>query len=195
MAAPSAPPKPTDRVPPSNLEAERSVLGSLLLMNEAIDEVAEFLSAKHFYSDRHQAIYTAIHELYEQVDGLIGDSILSYDPVRKQWQQTWVTNRGSIMVIVGNVKDGALILEGEAHVKDGFNGAVRDSGMCRSLPNPCLNGFRWCEPVCGSIQDRDTDSGKKGRGHIIALHVKRNLLGNFYVPAVACLDDRDAHFI
>jgi hypothetical protein len=61
----------------------------------------------------------AIHELYEQVDGLIGDSILSYDPVRKQWQQTWVTNRGSIMVIVGNVKDGALILEGEAHLKDG----------------------------------------------------------------------------
>lgn len=61
----------------------------------------------------------AIHELYEQTDGLIGDSILSYDPVRKQWQQTWVTNRGSIMVIFGNVKDGALVLEGEVHLKDG----------------------------------------------------------------------------
>jgi hypothetical protein len=61
----------------------------------------------------------AIHELYEQTDGLIGDSLLSYDPVRKQWQQTWVTNRGSIMVIVGNVKDGALVLEGEVHLKDG----------------------------------------------------------------------------
>ncbi len=61
----------------------------------------------------------AIHELYEQNDGLIGDSILSYDPVQKHWQQTWVTNRGSIMVIVGNFKDGALVLEGEAHLKDG----------------------------------------------------------------------------
>jgi hypothetical protein len=61
----------------------------------------------------------AIHELYEQTDGLIGDSILSYDPVRKQWQQTWVTNRGAIMVIVGNFKDGALVLEGEVHLKDG----------------------------------------------------------------------------
>lgn len=61
----------------------------------------------------------AIHELYEQNDGLIGDSILSYDPVRKHWQQTWVTNRGSIMVIVGNFKDGALVLEGEMHLKDG----------------------------------------------------------------------------
>jgi len=61
----------------------------------------------------------AIHELYEQNDGLIGDSILSYDPARKHWQQTWVTNRGSIMVIVGNFKDGALVLEGEMHLKDG----------------------------------------------------------------------------
>jgi hypothetical protein len=61
----------------------------------------------------------AIHELYEQTDGLIGDSILSYDPVRKQWQQTWVTNHGSIMMIFGNFKDGALVLEGEAHLKDG----------------------------------------------------------------------------
>lgn len=61
----------------------------------------------------------AIHELYEQTDGLIGDSILSYDPVRKQWQQTWVTNRGSLMVLWGNFKNGALILEGEAHLQDG----------------------------------------------------------------------------
>jgi len=61
----------------------------------------------------------AIHELYEQTDGLIGDSILSYDPVRKQWQQTWITNRGSIMVIVGTFKDGALVLEGDVHLKDG----------------------------------------------------------------------------
>jgi hypothetical protein len=61
----------------------------------------------------------ALHELYEQGDGLIGDSILSYDPVRKQWQQTWVTNRGSLMVLWGNFKDGVLILEGESHLRDG----------------------------------------------------------------------------
>lgn len=61
----------------------------------------------------------AIHELYEQNDGLVGDSILSYDGVRKRWQQTWVTNRGSFMAIAGDIKDGALVLEGEAHLKNG----------------------------------------------------------------------------
>jgi len=60
-----------------------------------------------------------IHELYEQTDGLIGDSILSYDPVRRVWQQTWVTNHGSLMVVIGSLHDGALTLEGEMHVRDG----------------------------------------------------------------------------
>jgi hypothetical protein len=61
----------------------------------------------------------ALHELYEQNDGLIGDSILSFDPVRKQWQQTWVTNRGSIMLITGTFNGGTLVLQGEAHLADG----------------------------------------------------------------------------
>ena len=65
------------------------------------------------------ALGCALHEFYEQEDGLIGDSILSYDPVRKAWQQTWVTNRGSIMTIAGHFNDGALVLEGEVHLMDG----------------------------------------------------------------------------
>ena len=61
----------------------------------------------------------ALHERYEQADGLVGDSILSFDPVRRQWQQTWVTNRGSIMVLWGELRDGAIVLEGEVHLHDG----------------------------------------------------------------------------
>jgi len=61
----------------------------------------------------------ALHELYEQTDGLIGDSILSYDSVRKQWHQTWVTNRGALMQLYGTFKAGALVLEGEVHLQDG----------------------------------------------------------------------------
>lgn len=67
----------------------------------------------------------ALRERYEQNDGLIGDSILSYDPVRKHWQQTWVTNRGALMMIVGNFKDGALVLEGDVHLKDGSSALQR----------------------------------------------------------------------
>ncbi|WP_395646034.1 hypothetical protein [Terricaulis sp.] len=61
----------------------------------------------------------ALHERYEQADGLVGDSILSFDPVRRRWQQTWITNRGSNMVLWGELRDGALVLEGEVHLHDG----------------------------------------------------------------------------
>jgi hypothetical protein len=94
----------------------------------------------------------AIHELYEQGDGLIGDSILSYDPVRKHWQQTWVTNRGSIMVIVGNFKNGALVLEGEVHLKDGTSVMQRitwqsqDKGVRESAVLSKDGGKTW-EPA------------------------------------------------
>lgn len=91
----------------------------------------------------------AIHELYEQTDGLIGDSILSYDPVRKQWQQTWVTNRGAIMVIFGNFKDDALVLEGEAHLKDGrtvmqrITWKAKDKGVRESAVLSKDGGKNW----------------------------------------------------
>ena len=91
----------------------------------------------------------AIHELYEQVDGLIGDSILSYDPVRKQWQQTWVTNRGSLMVLWGDFKNDALILEGEVHLRDGqsvvqrITWTTRDDGVRESAVLSKDGGKTW----------------------------------------------------
>ena len=75
----------------------------------------------------------AIHELYEQTDGLIGDSILSYDAVKKSWQQTWVTNRGSFMYLTGAFKDGAVTLEGESHLRDGKTVLMRITWKAEGL--------------------------------------------------------------
>lgn len=91
----------------------------------------------------------AIHELYEQNDGLVGDSILSYDPVRKQWQQTWVTNRGAIMVLWGGFSEGALVLEGESHLKDGrsvmqrITWKAQDEGVRESAVMSKDGGKTW----------------------------------------------------
>jgi hypothetical protein len=91
----------------------------------------------------------AIHELYEQTDGLVGDSILSYDPVRKQWQQTWVTNRGSLMVLWGTFEGNALVLEGEVHLRDGtsvlqrITWQARDKGVRESAVLSKDGGKTW----------------------------------------------------
>src|SRR3989344_3340198 len=62
--------KPNDsginRMPPQNMEAEQSVLGSLLLDRDAIIKIADIVYADDFYDDRHRVIYQAILKLYDE---------------------------------------------------------------------------------------------------------------------------------
>ncbi len=55
-----------DRMPPQNLEAESSVLGSLMLDRDAIIRVADTVIADDFYDARHALIYENMLELYEK---------------------------------------------------------------------------------------------------------------------------------
>ena len=55
-----------DRLPPQSIEAERSVLGALLIDRDAVIEVAEVLRPDDFYRSDHGAIYGAILHLYER---------------------------------------------------------------------------------------------------------------------------------
>jgi len=54
------------KIPPQDLEAESSVLGSLLLESDAIIKVADFLSAEDFYHPPHQIIYQTILDLFNK---------------------------------------------------------------------------------------------------------------------------------
>ena len=58
--------RPIERVPPQNLEAEQSVLGSMLLDRDAIARVVESLRPEDFYRDLHRMIFTAMLELFER---------------------------------------------------------------------------------------------------------------------------------
>lgn len=55
-----------EKLLPQNIEAERGVLGSIIIDPEAIVQVADFLAADDFYRDAHRTIYEVIVQLYEQ---------------------------------------------------------------------------------------------------------------------------------
>lgn len=55
-----------DKLPPQSIEAEKSLLGSLMLDKNAIIKVADFLQARDFYKKIHQEIYQAILELFDK---------------------------------------------------------------------------------------------------------------------------------
>ncbi|HLB52003.1 replicative DNA helicase [candidate division WWE3 bacterium RIFCSPHIGHO2_12_FULL_38_15] len=57
---------PSVGIPPHDLEAEKSILGALLLDKDAIVKVVETLRSSHFYKSSHEKIYDAMLTLYEK---------------------------------------------------------------------------------------------------------------------------------
>jgi replicative DNA helicase len=55
---------PGHRIPPQDLDAERSVLGSMLLSTEAMADVVEILEPDDFFRSAHGKIYAALRLLF-----------------------------------------------------------------------------------------------------------------------------------
>ncbi len=55
-----------EKIPPQNLEAEMSLLGSILIDKDAMLKVADIVSDEEFYKNAHRDIYLAIVELYQK---------------------------------------------------------------------------------------------------------------------------------
>jgi ketosteroid isomerase-like protein len=61
-----------------------------------------------------------LHEIYEDAKGLRGESFTSYDPSRGGvWQQTWVTNRGQLVIIHGSQRDRQFVFSGSVATATG----------------------------------------------------------------------------
>ncbi len=54
-----------DKLPPQNIEAEKSTLGALLIDKDAVIKIADLLNAEDFYLDSHGYIFESMLALYE----------------------------------------------------------------------------------------------------------------------------------
>ena len=72
---------PGHRIPPQDLDAERSVLGAMLLSTEAMAEVVELLDAEDFYRSAHGKIYQALRMLFAHGEPI--DVITAVDALRR----------------------------------------------------------------------------------------------------------------
>ncbi len=57
---------PAYRAPPHNLEAEKALLGAILVNNRAYERVSEFLRPEHFALGEHGRVYAAMEKLVER---------------------------------------------------------------------------------------------------------------------------------
>ena len=132
-----------DRLPPQNLDAAKGVLGSILLVNDAIDEVTEFLTSDHFYSEVNQKIFAAIQHLHESGTRVIDAVTLAEE-----------LNRRGELSEIGGPAYLAEILEAVPHAAHAryYGRIVRDKSIQRSLIYACTEVLRGCYE-----QNVDTD--------------------------------------
>jgi len=70
------------RIPPHNLDAEKAVLGALLLSEDALGEIVDILKPVDFYEKSHQAIFESVLSLYAARQNV--DVVTLSDQMKKQ---------------------------------------------------------------------------------------------------------------
>jgi len=96
------------KIPPQNIEAEQSVLGSLLLDKEALIKVADFLKSDDFYRDDHKVIYEAILKLYEKRKPI--DVLTLTDILEKEKKLKSVGGASYLTTLVNSVPTAANVV-------------------------------------------------------------------------------------
>jgi hypothetical protein len=90
-----------DRLPPQNLEAERGVLGAILLAPDRIAEIMPILAVADFYRAPHQQIYGAMLDLYAR--GIPPEAISLCDELTRRDQFEDLGGDDTITEIVQSV--------------------------------------------------------------------------------------------
>lgn len=90
-----------DQLPPHSLEAEQSVLGSMLLSADAVMEVSEILDPEDFYKEAHAIIYRAALQLFASGEPV--DPVTLSEALRAQGNLERVGDRPYIMNLMSTV--------------------------------------------------------------------------------------------
>lgn len=118
-----------DKLPPQDLNAERGVLGSVLLFGDILDEVTPILTDEMFYLDAHRKIYGGVKRLRQR--GLVIDPVTLADQLTKSNELDEV---GGIPYLIQCLES----VPHCAHAKY-YAGIVRDKSINRRLIYSCTD--------------------------------------------------------
>lgn len=132
-----------DRVPPQALEAEQSVLGSMIIEKEAIYTAIESLHIRDFYRTAHQKIYEAIIGLSDRGEPV--DLVTLADEIQRLRCLEDVGGM-SYLVALANAVPTAANVQYYAQI-------VREKSILRSLINTATGIVTGCYEVPGNVEE------------------------------------------
>lgn len=112
--AASQPTSITKKIPPQNLEAEQSILGSLLLNDSGFGIVLEIVKAEDFYTRGHQLIFEALIELFQKNEPqdliTVTSSLKDKNQLEEVGGAAYLATLTSIVPVTSNVASYAKIV-------------------------------------------------------------------------------------
>ncbi len=112
-----------DRLPPQNVEAEQSIIGAILIDNEALPKALEIIGIDDFYKTSHRKIFRSMVELFDRNEPI--DLITLTDYMKRSDELDAVGGVSYLSSLVNMVPTAANI---KYHSK-----IVREKGLLRSL--------------------------------------------------------------
>jgi replicative DNA helicase len=109
------------QIPPQNLEAEQSLLGSLLIDKDAFIKIADIIDGEDFYKDTHRFIYEAMVDLFskhEPIDLLTLTNLLEERKLLdKVGGRSYLINLTNIVPTASNVVNYSQIVQKKATLR------------------------------------------------------------------------------
>jgi hypothetical protein len=93
-----------------------------------------------------------LREVYRQAEGLVGESFSLYDAARGGWHQSWVTNRGTLLLLDGGMEGDRMVLTGTEKTTDGRSSLLRgiwrrEGAGVRETAERSTDGGKTWKPV------------------------------------------------
>jgi len=129
----------TDRVPPQALDAERTILGSMLIDDMSVDIALEFLSHDDFYSEAHTKIFICMRELSEKSTPI--DVVTLSEKLRqKGWMEeigaeVYLSELSENVTAAGNVQHYAQIVKEKSTLRQLIQASGEITTECFSSEN------------------------------------------------------------
>ena len=122
-----------DLTPPQDLDAERSVLGSMLMSKDAISDTVEILKGREFYRPAHETIFDAILSLYsrgEPADAItVGAELERTDQLDRIGDRVYLADLLGSVSIAENASYYARIVSDKAVLRRLVDASMRISQM------------------------------------------------------------------
>ena len=146
------------RVPPHDLDAERAVIGAMLVSETAVGAVAEALAAEDFYSETHRVLYRAMMRLYSKGDPI--DQLTLLDELRGMGELDRIGGRPYVFQLVESVPTAsnaaryAEIVRGKALLRAVIDAGSRISEDAFREPEDVNEALDSAEQLIYSVSNR-----------------------------------------